>query len=238
MREHVGSHLHELRRRLIISLVVMAAASGLAYAFAEQLADVAVRPLFAAAPHLAGLVYTNLTEAFLAYLKLALTVGVGASLPVVVYHAWRFAAPGLYEHEKRTALVVVCIAFVLFAGGALFSFFVALPWILSFLMSFTTEAMRPMPKFGAYLTFVVRTSIAFGLAFEIPFLMTAAVRYGLVAKGYFAAKRLYSYGGILMVGFLLAAGDPVAAVLIAAPLCLLYETGILGGRLLGGREAA
>jgi len=231
---HLVNHLRELRNRLLVSLAALTLCSGVAYAFAESIADFFVRPLFDAAPGLAGLVYTNLTEAFFAYLKLSLAVGVAASSPVVVYQVWRFAEPGLYEAEKRAALTVVFFATVLFAAGAAFSFFVVLPQALSFLMGFAGDNLRPMPKFGAYLTFVVRCAIAFGLSFEIPFLMTAAARFGLVSRERFEAKRLYSYLGILVTGFLLAAGDPVAAVLLAVPLCLLYEAGILSAKLFAG----
>jgi len=232
--EHLAGHLHELRNRLIVCFAVVIVASGTAYGFAEQLADLFVRPLFNASPLLSGLVYTNLTEAFFSYLKLALWVGIGVSSPVLLYQAWRFAEPGLYPGEKKAVMLVVFFSTGLFAAGAAFSYFVVLPEMLSFLMGFAGENLTPMPKFGAYLTFVVRSAIAFGLAFEIPFVMTAAVRLGLVRRRYFITKRVYSYVGIVVIAFLLAAGDPVASVLLALPLCGLYEIGILVAGIFGG----
>ncbi|MCK4837427.1 MAG: twin-arginine translocase subunit TatC, partial [Desulfobulbaceae bacterium] len=115
----------------------------------------------------------------------------------------------------------------LFLGGILFGYFVALPEVLSFLMDAAGAQLAAKPRFDSYLTFVARTVIAFGLAFEIPFLMVAAGRTGIVPRKYFVDKRWISYGAILVLAFLLVAGDPLGAILLALPLIALYEMGIL-----------
>ncbi len=222
-----SAHLQELRQRLIVSFCAIFIFAGLSYVFAEQIARIFMAPLFLATPTLVKLVYTNLTEAFITYLKLALLVGIIFSIPVLLYEGWMFAAPGLHATEKKTVLTVVFWATLLFAAGAAFAFFVVLPRILHFFMGFANPQLTPLPKLSGYLTFVARTSLGFGLAFEIPFLMVAAARIGWIKSNYFSAKRWQFYLGILLLSFLLAAGDLMGAILLFLPLLALYESGIL-----------
>lgn len=233
LAEHLGSHLSELRQRLLVSMLSVCVCSGIAYAFAQPIAEFLMTPLFQACPSLKSLVYTNLTEAFFSYMKLAILIGISASFPVLVYQAWGFVAPGLRGNEKAAVRVVVGLASGLFVSGVAFAYWLVLPRALTFLMSFARENLTPMPKFGDYLTFMARTGLAFGLAFEIPFLMAAAAKTGLAAKGHFIDKRPYFYLVLLVLAFLLTAGDPFSALLLALPLCGLYEIGVLAVRLMG-----
>ena len=233
LAEHFGAHLHELRQRLLISMSAVLVASGIAYAFIQPIAEFLMAPLFLACPELKSLVYTNLTEAFFSYMKLAILLGISASFPVLVYQAWRFVAPGLHSNEKAAVRTVTLLASGLFAGGVAFAYWLVLPRALVFLMGFARENLTPMPKFGEYLTFMARTGLAFGLAFEIPFLMASTVKIGLVDKDHFGNKRPYFYLALLGLAFLLTAGDPFSAVLLALPLCGLYEIGALVARFAG-----
>lgn len=230
--EHISSHLDELRRRILICFLAVFICSVAAYMFAEPIAGFFIAPLFKAQPAMAKLVYTNLTEAFVAYLKVSLLVGLIFSFPIVLYESWMFISPGLLPHEKKLARQVVFWATLLFAGGASFAFFIVLPRVLSFFMGFTGANLEALPKLGGYLTFVARTSLAFGLAFEIPFLMVAATKAGLVKKDYFRNKRKYYYPLILVLAALLTAGDLFGAVLLTLPLFGLYEAGIAAIRML------
>ena len=229
---HLSGHLKELRDRLVVCVVVMAFASGVAYYYSEQIADLFMLPLFKAYPALGHLVYTNLTEAFLSYIKVALLVGLAASFPVLVYEGWMYVAPGLRAVEKRTALRVMLLGGCLFVTGMVFAFVEVLPRSLAFLMHFASANLKPLPKFGGYLTFVARTCLTFGIAFEIPFLMIMAGKAGLVSSNYFGRKRKYFYGVIVVLSFLLTAGDFFGAALLALPLFLLYEIGAGATRLL------
>ncbi len=165
------AHLVELRQRLLVSFGSIFFFAVLSYFFAEQIARFFMTPLFSAQPEVIKLVYTNLTEAFITYLKLSLLIGVTFSFPVLIYELWMFIAPGLHGNEKKIVLTVVFWATLLFTGGACFAFFAVLPRALHFFMGFATPQLTPLPKLSGYLTFVARTSLAFGLAFEIPFLM-------------------------------------------------------------------
>lgn len=224
---HIGSHLKELRQRLIFSFVAVMVCSGVSYYFSEPIAHFFMAPLFTAHPALTKLVYTNLTEAFVTYIKVALLVGLICSFPVIVYQVWMFASPGLHKSEKWMAGKIVFWGTVLFFGGIVFSFFAVLPRMLHFLMSFAGPGLKAMPKLEGYLTFVVRLAFSFGLAFEIPFLMVAAAKAGMVTRSYFVSKRKYAYLGILILSFLLTVGDPFATVFLTVPLIGLYEAGVL-----------
>lgn len=228
---NLSSHLRELRQRVVVSFAAIVISSVVAYVFAEEIAGFFMAPLFKAHPPLARLVYTNLTEAFITYIKLAVLVGLIASFPVLIYELWMYISPGLHRHEKRLAFKVVFWATLLFAGGVTFAFFVVMPKALVFLMSFAGENLEPLPKLDAYLTFVARAALAFGLSFEIPFLMVVAGKTGLVSRDHFIKQRLYFYSAIVVIAFLLTAGDFFSAGLLALPLFGLYEAGILVMRL-------
>ena len=222
-----SGHLEELRQRLLVSFGAVFFFGAVSYFFAEEIARLFMTPLFLASPNAVKLVYTNLTEAFITYLKLSLLIGIIFSVPVLLYELWMFVAPGLHANEKKVVLAVVFWATLLFAAGAVFAFFVVLPRALHFFMGFSNQQLTPLPKLGGYLTFVARTSLAFGLAFEIPFLMVAAVKVGWVKRNYFSIKRKYAYLVMLLFSFLLGAGDLMAAILLCLPLFALYESGIL-----------
>ncbi len=233
---HFQGHLLELRRRITISFVAVALASGIAYLFSESITLFLIAPLFAACPELSHLVYTNLTEAFVSYLKISILVGVFAGFPVVLYQVWMFAAPGLHGHEKRFALVVVFWATFLFAFGVMFAYVGVLPRALIYLMSFAGDELTAMPKLDSYLSFVARSGLAFGLAFEIPFLMVMAGKAGFVDRTYFSKQRKYFYLAIIVLSFLLAAGDVMSTMLLVLPLFILYELGLTVMRIFGPKK--
>ena len=234
--DHFRPHHEELRKRLIRIIAAVSLCTFVAYLGKDYIAAFCMQPLFNAAPDLEKLVYTKLTEAFISYIKLSLLAGILFSFPYILFQIWMFISPGLLAGEKRTASRVVLWATFLFVGGACFSFFVALPQILSFFMSYAGPNLTPMPKFGLYLTFVGRMVLAFGLAFEIPFLMVMALRTGLVAPHYFSTRRTWFYIAIMVLSFLLATGELTATVLLCLPLFLLYEAGIVAGRVFKGKS--
>jgi sec-independent protein translocase protein TatC len=225
-------HLRELRQRVAISFAAVLLFTALAYAFSDSLTVFLLRPIFQALPNLKGLVYTSLPEAFLAYFKVSLLAGVAAALPVVLYEIWMFVSPGLRAGERRVALLVTFWATLLFVAGVVFAYLVVLPEILKIMLGAAGERLLARPRLDDYLAFVARTVLAFGLAFEIPFLMVAAGKIGLVAPGFFREKRWISYGVLLLLAFLLVAGDFLSALLLTAPLALLYELGGLAVLLL------
>ncbi|MEE4240413.1 MAG: twin-arginine translocase subunit TatC [Desulfopila sp.] len=228
-------HHLELRKRIIKIFLSIILCSAIAYYFSQEIASFFIEPLYEATPLMKKLVYTNLPEAFIAYIKLSILVGLAASFPVILYQLWSFVAPGLKKGEKKVAVTVVFWGSLLFILGGFFAAFGVLPQMLKYFMSYADTNLEPLPRFGKYLTFVIRTIIAFGLAFQIPFLMVMTGRANLVSPIYFRSKRLYFYGAIVVLAFLLSAGDLMATVLISIPLFLLYESGILLMRLFPGK---
>ncbi|MGW8161298.1 MAG: twin-arginine translocase subunit TatC, partial [Desulfobulbales bacterium] len=160
--EHFAPHHQELRKRLVRCFLSIIVASCLAYLFVDQIVEFFMMPLFSAYPALEKLVYTKLTEAFITYLKLSLLLGIIMSFPVIVYQSWMFVAPGLLDHERRLVQMIVFWSTFLFACGALFSFFIVLPRMLAFFMSYAGAKLQPLPRLGLYLTFVARMVLAFG----------------------------------------------------------------------------
>lgn len=219
-------HHLELRNRLMKVMAAIVICSVIAYVFIEQIAKLFISPLMAANPLVYKLVYTNLPEAFVTYIKLALIIGLLASFPVILYQVWLFVAPGLRKNEKTLAVTVVFWSSILFAGGGAFAFFVVLPKLLVYFTSYANEGLEPLPKLGLYLTFVARMILTFGISFQIPFLMVMAGKANLVSAAYFRSKRMYFYMAIVFLCFLLAAGDFMATALLALPLFALYEAGI------------
>ena len=234
--ERFRPHHQELRKRLLNSFAAVALCTVLAYLFKDYLAAFCTRPIFSAAPTLEKLIYTKLTDAFISYIKLALLSGIIMSFPYLLYQAWMFIAPGLLKEERVAARRIIIWSTGLFIAGALFAFFVVLPETLSFFMSYAGENLVPMPKLGLYLTFVARMVLAFAVSFEIPFLMVMTTAVGLVSRDHFKTKRKYFYIAILVLSFLLAAGELTAAVLLALPLFALYEAGITAGRVFISRR--
>lgn len=234
--EQFRPHHEELRQRLIRVFLAVAICTGIAYGFSETIAQLFMIPLFAASPHLDHLVYTNLPEAFLSYLKLSLLIGLIVSFPYTLFQIWMFIAPGLRKEEKKFGITVVFWATLLFASGALFALLGVLPRMLLYFMSYASDSLEPLPKFGKYLTFVARTVLAFGLSFEIPFLMVMTGKAGFVQAAYFRSKRLYFYAAIVAMAFLLTAGDFMATGLLAIPLFFLYEAGIFLTAIFGKKK--
>jgi len=220
-------HHQELRVRLVRIFLSIILCTGVAYLFSEQIAGFFIAPLYEATPLMKKLVYTNLPEAFVAYIKLSLLVGVLASFPVILYQGWSFISPGLKKNEKNLAVTVVFWGSLLFALGAFFAVFGIMPAMLTYFMSYASDSLEPLPRLGLYLTFVARTILAFGLAFQIPFLMVMTGRANIITPIYFSSKRIYFYGGITVLSFLLSGGDLMATVLLTIPLILLYEIGIV-----------
>jgi sec-independent protein translocase protein TatC len=233
--ELFAPHHQELRRRLIKVFLTIIGCTAIAYTLSEHIVRIFLAPLFQASPLINKLVYTNLPEAFLAYIKLSLLVGLVTSFPVILYQIWMFIAPGLKSSEKKFTTTVVFWATLLFAAGAAFALLAVLPKMLHYFMSYASPNLEPLPRFGDYLTFVARTMLAFGLSFEIPFLMVMAGKAGFVQAVYFRKKRLFFYAAIVALAFLLTAGDFMATTMLAIPLFGLYEAGIFLTALFGVR---
>jgi sec-independent protein translocase protein TatC len=229
-------HHLELRKRTIRIIIGIALCSGICWIFSEELAKACVTPLLNASPLVHRLVYTSLPEAFIAYLKVALLGGIVLSMPMTIYQLWAFISPGLKENEKKITIIIGILSTLLFAFGALFAFFVVLPMLLHYFMSYASEGLQPLPKLGDYFSFVARMVLTCGIAFEIPFLMVMADRTSLFSVESFQKARFYMSGVVLFLAFLLTAGDFMATALLALPLYGLFEAGIVACRVFNRKK--
>ena len=187
-----------------------------------------MRPLQEILPNDGRLVYTEPTEAFFLYIKIAALAGLILAIPVVLYQVWLFVAPGLYAHEKRFAIPFVFFATLFFVGGALFSHFLLFPWAWTFFAGFTTDYMEFFPRIQPAFSLYVKLLLACGLVFQMPTVVFFLARVGAVTAGFMARNIKYA---ILMI-FVFAAiltptGDPVTLTMMAAPMIALYGLSIV-----------
>jgi len=228
-------HLGELRQRIIWSLVAILVGLVVALNFTDRLMKFVRRPFEVAVPGM-KLVFLSPTEAFWVYMKVALIAGVVLAMPLVLYQIWAFISPGLLRHERRYALPFVVTGSLFFLMGAAFALFIVIPFAMRFLVTFPGAELTPMISIGAYVDFVLKFTLAFGAVFELPLAITLAARLGLVTPQFLAKNRKYA----ILVNFILAAiltptPDIFNQCLMAVPMCVLYEMGILAARLFGRR---
>ncbi|MDX8413907.1 MAG: twin-arginine translocase subunit TatC [Mariprofundales bacterium] len=223
-------HLRELRRRLIwiavtylLGVVVVMSFSDVAFQFISQ-------PVRAALPPGTPLVFLNAPDLFFTYLKIALLLSLFLTAPVTFYQFWAFVAPGLYRNEKRTFILAFVASVVLLLVGALFAFFVVFPLIFQFFFGLATDSIQALPAVREYLSLVLKLLFAFGLVFQIPLVVLLLVRLGLVDVSALAAKRRFVAVWAFILAAILTPPDIISQTLLALPMMLLYELGILSAR--------
>ncbi len=224
------SHLIELRQRLVRSLVVFLIACVPALYFSSQLYDLLAMPLINSLPQGSRMIATGVVTPFLIPMKIAFMVAFLVVLPYLLYQAWAFVAPGLYAHEKRLVLPLVVSSTFLFLCGMLFSYFIVFRRVFAFIARFAPKSIMVAPDIEAYFNFVLGMFLAFGLAFEVPVVVVLLVMTGLVSVEQLRAWRGYVVVGIFIVAAIVTPPDVVSQVALALPMCLLYEVGILFGK--------
>lgn len=221
------SHLLELRDRLIrIVLGIVVVFVGL-FPFSNQLYTALAQPLLSKLPAGAHLIATAVTTPFLVPLKVAMMAAVLISMPHSLYQIWQFVAPGLYAHEKRFIAPLVVASTVLFLVGMAFAYFLVFPVVFGFFVSTAPEGVQVMTDIGNYLDFVITLFMAFGIAFEVPVVVVAMVKFGWVSVEKLREIRSYVIVGAFVVGAVFTPPDVVSQIMLAVPLWLLYETGIV-----------
>lgn len=219
-------HLEELRKRIIISLLSIAVGFLAAFTFIDRIFGFIMRPLQEVLPEGGKLIYTEPTEAFLLYLKVAALVGLFLATPVILWQVWLFIAPGLYVNEKRLAIPFVFFSTGFFVAGALFSHLVVFPWAWSFFAQFTTDYMEFTPKIAPTFSLYVRLLLAMGAVFQMPTVVYFLARMGLVTPRFLARNTKYAILIIFIVAAVLSPPDVVSQILMALPMLLLYGLSI------------
>lgn len=221
------AHLTELRSRLLrIVLIWLVIFLGLFY-FANDLYTFISEPLRAYLPEGASMIATDVASPFLTPFKLALICALFLAMPFILHQFWGFIAPGLYKHEKRIALPLLASSIILFYSGMAFAYFVVFPLVFGFFTSVAPEGVTVMTDISAYLDFVMTLFLAFGLSFEIPVATVLLVLAGAVDVAKLKQIRGYVIVGCFVISMLLTPPDVISQTLLAVPMWLLYEVGIL-----------
>ena len=229
------SHLVELRTRLVrAALSVLIVFLGL-WPFMRQIFDLLSRPMIGALPQGAKLLATGVITPFLVPLKVTLFAAFLLALPFVLYQAWAFIAPGLYQHEKRLALPVLVSSVFMFFAGIAYCYFVVFGVVFRFITGFAPENVNVAPDIEQYFDFVIRMFIAFGLAFEVPIAVMLLVRLGITSVAKLRHVRPYVIVGAFVIAAIVTPPDVLSQMLLALPLWLLYELGVLLATLVGGK---
>src|SRR5689334_22226706 len=229
-QESFLSHLIELRTRLMRSIIAVVVVLVVLFPFAKDLYALLAQPLVRVLPHGATLIATDVTGTFLVPLKVTLMAAFLIALPYVLYQMWAFVAPGLYHHEKRLALPVIVSSVIFFALGMSFAYFLVFPIAFGFFAGYTPAGVQMMTDIDKYLSFVMTMFIAFGITFEVPVVVIVLVRLGIVSLEKLRSIRPYVIVGATVVGAVFTPPDVVSQCMLAVPLWLLYELGLLVGR--------
>jgi len=221
-------HLEELRSRIIVMAVALLITTAISLIFTPRLFDILKAP----APEGTRLIYIEVTEMFITYFKVALAAGFGLAMPVVVYQTIRFVAPGLTRREKRLLFRMLPLVLIFFVLGALFGYFVTLPFALRYLLGLFPEFATPQIRVDNFIGFVTTILFWMGISFELPVVIYVISKIGLVTPRKLASLRKYA----ILVFFIIAAiitptPDPLNQTLVAAPMIVLYEVGILMARI-------
>ena len=230
------AHLEELRSRLIKSFIAVTIGFLLSYAFKEKIFEVLTLPLIKVMNEGDHLIYTNLPEAFFTFLKAAFISGIMVASPYLLYQFWMFVAPGLYDKERRMVLPILFLSTIFFVGGAMFGYFVVFPLGFEFFLSFASDNIRPMPSMKEYLGFASKLLLAFGVAFELPLVLTFLAKLGIVSVDMLKRYRKYAILLFFVAAAILTPPDVVSQVLMAVPMMLLYELSIFGARIFGRKK--
>lgn len=218
-------HLIELRRRLLWCALSVALAFGVCFYFSRPIFAILVRPLVAAGQ--GKIIYTQVFEAFFVEIKVAFFAALMVSFPIIATQLWRFVAPGLYRKEKRALLPFLLATPLLFTAGACLAYFIAVPVALTFLLSFQGNLggieQEALPAVGNYLSFIMQFLFGFGLAFLLPVLLMLLEAAGIVTRDQLVSARRYAIVGAFAIAAVLTPPDIGSQLLLAIPLCLLYE---------------
>jgi sec-independent protein translocase protein TatC len=226
------AHLVELRARLIKALAaVLLIFLGL-LPFANKLYAMFAGPLLAKMPAGTQMIAIKVASPFLIPMKLALFTATLVAMPIVLYQIWAFVAPGLYRHERRLALPLLGSSIFLFYLGCAFAFFLVLPTVFGFLQSVAPSGVAVMTDIGEYFDFVLVIFLAFGFCFEVPVAVVILSLLGWVNHRQLAEARAYVIVGAFIIAAVLTPPDVVSQLMLAIPMCILYEVGLIAARLL------
>ncbi len=229
-RYTLKGHLEELRKRLINCGIFFVIAFGVCYALSGPMVSFLFYPVKQALPKGSTMVFTALLEGFMAYLKVAFWAAVVLTAPVIIYQAWKFLLPALYENEKKVLKRVIFWGGALFLAGGVFGYWVIIPLILSLSLGYASDSLQALPRLQNYLVFTLKSIFVFGMIFEVPFVMAGISRAGLIPRDYFKKHRKIAYIALFIFSAVLVPTDLFSQILLFFPMLMVYEAGVLFSR--------
>jgi sec-independent protein translocase protein TatC len=233
------SHLVELRDRLIRALLAVGVVFIVLFLYpgASTIYDLLAQPMLATLPPGTRMIATGVITPFMVPVKVTMLAAFVVALPVVLYQAWSFVAPGLYMHEKKLALPLIVSSTLLFIMGMSFCYFFVFKTVFHFIATFAPQSITPAPDIEAYLNFVMTMFLAFGITFEVPIAVILLVKTGVVTTEKLAAARGYVVVGAFVIAAVVTPPDVVSQFMLAVPLCILFELGLFVSRFLKKKES-
>lgn len=221
------SHLIELRHRLLRTVMGFILVFIALFPFANKIYALLAAPMLAKLPAGGHMIATAVTTPFFVPMKVAMMAAFVISLPHTLYQIWAFVAPGLYDHEKKLMVPVVVSSFLLFLVGMAFAYFAVFPTVFGFIVGSAPEGVAVMTDISQYLDFVMTLFFAFGFAFEVPIVVVLIARFGWVTIAQLKEARSYVIVGAFIIGAIFTPPDIISQFMLAVPLWLLYEAGII-----------
>ena len=226
------AHLIELRDRLLRAVLAIVILMVLLFPWASELFTIFATPVLKSLPEGQSMIATGAISPFFIPIKLAALAAVFIAMPYILYQLWAFIAPGLYQHEKNLALPLIVSSSVLFYVGAGFAYFIVIPAVFHFMAMFAPQGVSFMPDIGSYLDFAIGLFFTFGLAFEVPVAVVLLSVIGVVTPDQLAEKRRYAILVAFIIGAIFTPPDILSQFMLAIPVWMLYELGILVARIM------
>lgn len=236
VQETFIAHLVELRDRLIRGVGAVILVFVCLMPWAGDIYDLLAKPMMHALPEGTNMIATGVVTPFFVPVKVTLMVAFVVALPVVLYQAWAFIAPGLYAHEKRLAVPLVAGSTVLFLLGMAFCYFFVFNMVFKFIGEFAPKSITPAPDIEQYLSFVMTMFLAFGLTFEVPIAVILLSRFGVVTREQLKQARPYVVVGAFVIAAIVTPPDVISQFMLAVPMWFLYEVGLFIAKYVGGRD--
>jgi sec-independent protein translocase protein TatC len=231
------AHLKELRDRLVISLVGLGVAFVVTYSVKERIFHFLMVPFIRVMPPRSSFVFTSITEAFITYFKVSIVAALFLASPIILYEVWMFVSPGLYEKEKRYIAPFIVFGSLFFIAGALFCYYLVMPVIYRFFVSYAGELIIPMPSLKEYMNLSLKMLIIFGLIFQMPLIAFYLAKAGIISYQGLAKKRRYAILGIVVLSCIITPPEVSSQLLMALPMYGLFELSVLIARVYQKKES-
>jgi sec-independent protein translocase protein TatC len=230
------SHLKELRDRLVVSLAGVGVAFIVTYYFKDQIFAFLMQPFIEVMPPQSSFIFTSVTEAFITYFKMSIVAALFLASPIILYEIWMFISPGLYEKEKHYVIPFIAFGSICFVAGGLFCYFIVMPYVFHFFVSYAGPNITPMPSLKEYMSLALKMLLIFGAIFQMPLVAYYLSKVGIIKYNQLRKKRRYAILAIVIVSAIVTPPEIASQLLMAVPMYGLFEISLVIARIWGKKE--